>query len=449
MSASCCSSALRRTFSLGKKVPLSARLRHNDGMLQTRSRAALIALLLIAAAISVQAIEKEPLAEYASRRARVAEQIKGGVLVLFGGEENDLVKFKQEDYFYYLTGFSEANAVLLIDATAQQPEETLFIRPRNTGQERWTGVTMSAGAEGQKETGIRSVQVSGELAPTLARIAQKNAKLYTLTSNRANVDRLRGMAASADIQNAGPFISSLRLKKSATELALLEKTVKITLLGQEAAARTIKPGAWEYQVEAALEHEFRWNGAERPAFPSIVGSGPNSTVLHYDASTRQMKAGELVVVDIGSDYSGYAGDVTRTYPVSGKFSPRQREIYQIVLDAQKAALAVIKPGATISQVHQAATNVIRGKGYAREFPHGTSHHLGLYVHDPGDTRRPLEAGMVITVEPGIYLDQEQLGVRIEDDIVVTETGYRILSDFPKEIADIEALMARPSAGPQR
>jgi Xaa-Pro aminopeptidase len=162
-----------------------------------------------------------------------------------------------------------------------------------------------------------------------------------------------------------------------------------------------------------------------------------------------MQAGELVVVDIGAEYSGYAGDVTRTYPVSGKFSPRQREIYQIVLDAQKAALAVIKPGVTINQVHQAAMNVIRAKGYAREFPHGTSHHLGLYVHDPGDTRRPLEPGMVITVEPGIYLDSEQLGVRIEDDIVVTETGYRMLSDFPREIADVEALMARSSAGAQR
>jgi Xaa-Pro aminopeptidase len=418
-------------------------------MSRPRYRLTFATLLFVAITICVQAIEREPLAEYASRRARVAEQIKGGVLVLFGREDSDLVKFKQEDYFYYLTGFNEPDAVLVIDATAQQPEESLFIPPRNPGQERWTGATMSVGAEGQKQTGIKSVQLSNELVPAVTRIAQKNPKIYTLTSNRSSVDRLKSMAADADIQSVAPVISSLRLKKSATELALLEKTVKITLLGQEAAARTIKPGAWEYQVEAALEHEFRWNGAERPSFPSIVGSGPNSTVLHYNASTRQMKAGELVVVDIGSEYSGYAGDVTRTYPVSGKFSPRQREIYQIVLDAQKAALAVIKPGVTINQVHQAAMNVIRQKGYSREFPHGTSHHLGLYVHDPGDTRRPLEPGMVITVEPGIYLDQEQLGVRIEDDIVVTETGYRMLSDFPREIADIEALMARPSAGAQR
>jgi Xaa-Pro aminopeptidase len=162
-----------------------------------------------------------------------------------------------------------------------------------------------------------------------------------------------------------------------------------------------------------------------------------------------MKAGDLVVVDIGSEYSGYAGDVTRTYPVSGKFTPRQSEIYQIVLDAQKAALAVIKPGVTIRQVHQAASSVIQSKGYGAQFPHGTSHHLGLYVHDVGDTRRALEPGMVITVEPGIYLDKEELGVRIEDDVVVTENGYRMLSDFPREIADIEALMARSSSDKQR
>jgi Xaa-Pro aminopeptidase len=338
----------------------------------------------------------------------------------------------------------------MIDATGTQPEEILFVPPRNRGQERWTGATLSAGAEGQKETGLKSVQVISELAPAVAQAVQRNSKIYTLENNRQNVERLRGMAASADIQNVATLISSLRLKKSSTELALMEKTIKITLRGQEAAARTIAPGVWEYQVEAALEYEFRRNGAERPSFPSIVGSGLNSTVLHYNASTRQMQAGDLVVVDIGAEYSGYAGDVTRTYPVSSKFTPRQREIYQIVLDAQKAALAVVKPGVTINQVHQAALNVIRSKGFTtQQFPHGTSHHLGLYVHDPGDTRRPLEPGMVITVEPGIYLDTEQLGVRIEDDIVVTEAGYRMLSDFPKEIADIESLMARSSESSQR
>jgi Xaa-Pro aminopeptidase len=418
-------------------------------MLRIRFWLVSLALLAIAATIPVQAIEKEPLEEYASRRARVAEQIKGGALILLGAPDSDLVKFKQEDNFYYLTGFNEPDAALLIDATGDPVEEILFIPPRNPSQERWTGVTTSPGAEGQKQTGIKSVQVNSELTPAITRVTRKVPKLYTLTANRRNADRLRGMVPSVEFQSVEPIIASLRIRKSPTELALLEKSIRITMKGHEAAARTIAPGVWEYQVEAALEYEFRWNGAERPAFPSIVGSGPNSTVLHYNASTRQMKAGDLVVVDIGSEYGGYAADVTRTYPVSGKFTPRQREIYQIVLDAQKAALAVVKPGVTISQVHQAAAAVIRDKGHARDFNHGTSHHIGLYVHDVGDTRRPLEPGMVITVEPGIYLDQEQLGVRIEDDIFITETGYRMLSDFPREIAEIEALMARSSSGSQR
>jgi len=407
------------------------------------------ALLVIAATVPVTAIEKEPLAEYASRRARLAQQIKGSALVLFGAPDSDLVKFKQEDNFYYLTAFNEPDAVLFIDATGDAPEEVLFIKPRSANQERWTGATMSAGVEGQKETGVKSVEVLNEFAIAVARVTSKTRSLYTLTSNKRSTDQLRNLSPSSDIKSADPIIAALRIRKSATELALMEKTVKITLTGHEAAARTIAPGVWEYEVEAALEYEFRRRGAERPSFPTIVGSGPNSTVLHYNASTRQMQAGELVVVDIGSEYSGYAGDVTRTYPVSGKFTPRQREIYQIVLDAQKAALAMVRPGVTIGQVHQAALGYIRSKGYAGEFPHGTSHHLGLYVHDVGDTRRPLEPGMVITVEPGIYLDKEQLGVRIEDDVVVTETGYRMLSDFPKEINEIEALMARASSSPLR
>ena len=198
----------------------------------------------------------------------------------------------------------------------------------------------------------------------------------------------------------------------------------------------------EYEVEAALEYQFRRAGSERPGFPSIVGSGPFSTVLHYDKSARRMEAGDVVVVDIGAEYGGYSADVTRTYPVSGKFSQRQREIYQIVLDAQRAALAQVKPGATIGEVHRAAMAYIQSKGYEKNFIHGTSHHIGLEVHDVGSTARALEPNMVITVEPGIYIPEEQLGIRIEDDVLVTPAGYRMLSPFPREISEIEALMQK-------
>ena len=380
-------------------------------------------------------------------RASSAE-IKGNALILFGKADNDLVKFKQEDNFYYLTGFSEPNAVLLIDATGDQPEEILFVEPRNPRQERWTGVTMSAGAEGQKATGVRSVQVLGRTGTGNGARHSKGPQAVH-TDCRHAYQRPASQTPMADVQNVAPIIASLRVRKSPTELALMEKTVKITLSGHEAAARTIAPGVWEYEVEAALEYEFRRRGAERPSFPSIVGSGPNSTVLHYDASTRQMQAGDLVVVDIGAEYGGYAGDVTRTYPVSGKFTPRQREIYQIVLDAQKEALALVKPGATFRQVHRPRSITSAPKATRPSSPIQQVIILGLYVHDVGDASVLLEPGMVITVEPGIYLEKEQLGVRIEDDIVITETGYRMLSDFPKEIAEIEALMARSSSSPRR
>jgi len=405
-----------------------------------RFKAGIVGVVLLLFSFSVRGFEKEPLSEYASRRARVAEQIKGGVLILFGQADSEFVKFKQTDNFLYLTGFIEPDAVLVIDATGDKPEDTLFIRPRNPAEERWTGATMSAGADGQRETGVSAVRVLAELNSTVSSLLQRNARVFTEITDARSMNRLRGLAPSAKPQDIAPVVAGLRIRKAATELALLERTINITVAGHRAAAKAILPGAWEYEVEAALEFEFRRNGAERPSFPSIVGSGPNSTVLHYNASTRQMKAGELVVVDIGAEYSGYAGDVTRTYPVSGRFTPRQREIYEIVLEAQKRALEKVKPGATLQQVHRAAYEYIESKGFAREFPHGTSHYLGLYVHDVGDPDRRLEPGMVLTVEPGIYIDKESLGVRIEDDVVVTDRGYRMLSNLPREIADIEAMM---------
>jgi Xaa-Pro aminopeptidase len=261
---------------------------------------------------------------------------------------------------------------------------------------------------------------------------------FEATLKRAS-EHSKAVYGLKDVEND---IAYLRQVKSPTEIAFLQKAIDITLKGEEAAARAIAPGVMEYEVEAALEYQFRRNGAEGPGFPSIVGSGPFSTVLHYDKSERRMQAGDVVVVDIGAQYGGYSGDVTRTYPVSGKFSPRQREIYQMVLEAQKAAMAKVKPGARIRDLHEAATAYIRSKGYERYFIHGTSHHIGLEVHDVGDTSRPFEPNMVVTIEPGIYLPEEQLGVRIEDDVLVTSTGYRVLSNFPKEPGEIEALLQK-------
>jgi Xaa-Pro aminopeptidase len=367
------------------------------------------------------AVEKEPLPEYQARRARLAQRIKGNVLVLHAAPDQELVKYQQERNFYYLTGIDEPNAILLLNAASDPAQEFLFLPERRASEERWTGAKLGPGPDAELATGFAKVLATSEFDNTLKKASEHAKAVYGLK----------------DVESE---IAYLRQVKSPTEIALLEKAIQITVKGEQAAARTILPGVMEYEVEAALEYEFRRNGAERPGFPSIVGSGPFSTVLHYDKSERRMQAGEVVVVDVGAEYGGYSGDVTRTFPVSGKFSARQREIYQIVLDAQKAALAKVKPGARISDVHNAAMDHIRSKGYEKYFIHGTSHHIGLNVHDVGDTARPLEPNMVVTVEPGIYIPEEQIGVRIEDDVLVTSTGYRILSNFPKEPAEIEALV---------
>jgi Xaa-Pro aminopeptidase len=378
-------------------------------------------LCLIVFATLAFGIEKEPLQEYRARRERLAQRIKGNVLVLRAAPEQELVEYQQEKNFYYLTGFDEPNAILLLDASSEPSQEFLFLPERKPAQERWTGPKLGPGADAEKATGFAKVLST----------SQFDAVLKTAS------DRAKSVYGLADVEKE---IAYLRQVKSPTEIALLEKAIQITMKAQQAAAKTLAPGVMEYQVEAALEYEFRSNGAERPGFPSIVGSGPYSTILHYEKNERRIQAGDVVVVDIGAEYSGYSADVTRTYPSSGKFSTRQRELYQIVLDAQKAAIAKVKPGVKISDLHQAAMGHIRSKGYEKFFIHGTSHHIGLEVHDVGETSRPLEPNMVITVEPGIYIPEEEIGIRIEDDVLVTPTGYRVLSTSPKEIAEIEALV---------
>ncbi len=396
------------------------------------------ALLILSLCASLLAIERAPLADYKMRRDRLAEKAKGGYILLWSAPEKELVEYLQEPDFFYLTGFDESGAVLVIDATSARTQDYLFIKPTDPSQEQWTGPRTAPGRDAQARLGISHVQSVDELAGFLKKLPP-TAVFYGL---QHDFQEIRSLLPAAQPKDIGEEIDALRQVKSAHEVSLLEKAVQITLKAQTAAARTILPGAMEYEVEAALEFEFRRNGAERPGFPSIVGSGPLSTILHYDKNTRQMQAGEVVVVDIGAGYSGYSADVTRTYPVSGKFSPRQREIYQIVLEAQKAAIAEVKPGATFASIHAAAYDYIRSKGYAKYFIHGTSHHIGLEVHDAGKTARPLEANMVITVEPGIYLPAEGFGVRIEDDVLVTPSGNRVLSTFAKEADEIESLVQR-------
>ncbi|MGD2136133.1 MAG: aminopeptidase P N-terminal domain-containing protein [Gemmatimonadales bacterium] len=275
------------------------------------------------------------------------------------------------------------------------------------------------------------------------------------------VEHLGGLADGFTVRRA---LDRLRAVKTPEELRLLRRAIAITAAAHREAFTSIEPGMHEYEVEAVIEYVFHVNGAEYTGFPSIVGSGENSVVLHYESNRRRMEAGDLVVMDIGAEYHGYTADITRTVPVSGTFSAEQRTIYEIVLRAQDAAFAAVRPGASLGAVHGAAQQVIfeglrdaglvtQAREVSRFFPHGTSHHLGLYVHDVGGGA--LVEGMVFTVEPGIYIPPAEdidprwwnIGVRVEDDVLVTADGYEQLSDgAPRTVAEIEALMEQDGIG---
>ena len=428
-----------------------------------KTNALIHVLLLWAFTASISANGIDP-AEFRSRRQAYAARTADGVTVLFNALEEDLREFAADKNFYYLTGAAIPDAILVLSPAHSQHKETLFIPERDLAQEKWTGPKLAPGAETAKQLGVDRVLGLEQFQSELTALMAGQKKLYTVLPKpqgdgttlhpRGSRIQIEGLFPFAEIAQVTTPIAHLRMTKSAGELALLKRAIQITLSAQGAACRAVADGRHEYEVEAALEFEFRRAGATRPAFPSIVGSGPNSVILHYDENTRQMHRGELVVVDIGAEFEEYAADITRTYPVGGKFSSRQREIYNIVLAAQEAALKAVKPGVVIGKsgpIHRAAYEYIdshgkdlRGNSLGQYFIHGTSHHLGLDVHDAvSDPNRVLEAGMVITVEPGIYIPDENLGVRIEDVVLITETGYELLTkDLPRTPEEIEKMMTK-------
>jgi Xaa-Pro aminopeptidase len=280
------------------------------------------------------------------------------------------------------------------------------------------------------------------------------SRVYTMP-NDTQAQKLMVFAPFHTAAPAAPRINELRMIKSPAEIALIEKSTEATIAAHLAAWKRIKPGLYEYQIAATMTNAYFEYGCERSAYAPIVGSGPNSTVLHYSANHRRMDAGEVVVMDVGAECSDYATDVTRTVPANGKFTARQREIYEIVLGAQRAAIAAIKPGMRIrggekTSLYQIAYDYINSHGkdqhgepLGKYFTHGLSHHVGLDVHDASDVNAPLKAGMVITIEPGIYIPEENIGVRIEDTLLVTESGSRNLSGaLPHDVAEIEKLVGK-------
>ncbi len=400
-------------------------------------------------------------ASVAARRRALLAHIGRGVVLVPAAHERELERdyvqdndFRQSNTFFYFTGLETQDAWLLLVAGGGAAETVLFLPPRNPSQERWTGLRLGPDSIASRLTGIMRVLPTDSLDAVLSTaLVRVHGPVYApLDQTTRDEPRLRDLAfAGRDVRNLRPTADSLRLVKDADEIVRMRKAVDISGLGHVAAMQAAHPGMWEYEIEAALEAAFRRNGADRVGYPAIVGSGPNSTTLHYDVNRRQTRDGDLVVVDAGAEWGQYTADVTRTFPVNGKFTPRQKAIYDLVLATQQAAFDSIRPGTTIAQLNRVARDYMRahsGTLCGAEtcdpyFIHGLSHWLGMDVHDVGDYATPLKAGMILTIEPGIYLAPEGLGVRIEDDVLVTATGAEWLSArAPKTTAEIERLMKR-------
>ena len=388
--------------------------------------------------------------EYRARRAELRKSLDG-ILVLFApNEPQDMHEsFFQEYNFLYLSGWREPGAAMIL--TPQ--EEMLLLPPRDPKTEIFTG--RKAGPEdsnARELTGFDKVLPFSALQTQFLRLLENANRVYTLPSD-PQAQKLQALAPFHEGIAADGLIGRFRMKKSAAEIELISKATDATLAAHRAAWKRMKPGLREYEIAATMTNVYFEMGCERSAYAPIVGSGPNSTILHYSANRRRMDSGEVVVMDVGAECSDYASDVTRTLPVNGKFTPRQREIYDIVLGAQKAAIAAVRPGAKVrgdGGLYRIAYDYINSHGQDRNgeplgkyFTHGLSHHVGLEVHDESDIDVPLAAGMVITIEPGIYIPEENIGVRIEDMVLVTETGAKVLSAaLPKEAGEIEKLIGK-------
>ncbi len=437
---------------------------------------------------------------FAARRALLATRMQpGAVAVLPTAPEvarnsDTDYPYRHDSYFYYLTGFTEPEAVLvLVAARGEKPARSiLFCREKNVEREIWDGFRHGpAGA--QAAFGFDEAYPIGELDAQMARLRADAPALYYALGHGAALDAqvagwLKAVRAQARAGISAPpvaqhlfgLIDEMRLFKDDTEQALMLRAATISGQAHARAMRASRPGMYEYEIEAELLHEFRRHGAQYPAYTPIVAAGANACILHYSANSAQSRDGDLILIDAGCEFDSYAADITRTWPVNGRFSAPQKALYELVLAAQAAALASVAPGRQYSAIHEAALavlaegmldlglldkgkygsadNAIAERAHLQFYMHGTGHWLGLDVHDVGAYRdsaaegkpsRVLAEGMALTVEPGIYVRPAEgvpeqywnIGIRIEDDAVVTSGGCRVLSDAaPKQVAEIEALM---------
>jgi Xaa-Pro aminopeptidase len=425
------------------------------------------------------------IAPYANRRQRLAEAIGAGVAVVPTAPErlrnrDSHYPYRFDSHFYYLTGFTEPEAVLVLAAG----KSILFCRERNPEREVWDGFRY--GPEAARERfGFDQAHSIAELDKELERLLENQPALYypigadpewdmrAIRWLNAVRSRARaGIAAPERVQDVRAVIDDMRLVKDAHEIGIMRRAARIAAAAHRRAMQRTRPGRFEYEIEAELLHEFRRNGAQFPAYSPIVAGGANACVLHYVFNDAPLREGELLLIDAGCELDGYASDVTRTFPVNGRFSPAQREVYEIVLAAQRAAIESVRPGAAWNEPHDTAVKVLaqglldlklvtgsldevlEKEAYKRFYMHRTGHWLGLDVHDAGEYKRQgnwraLAPGMALTVEPGLYIRAEDdipqrlrnIGIRIEDDVLVSDAGAEVLTaEAPKTLADVEALM---------
>lgn len=433
-------------------------------------RKLLPAIITLLAAVSGSALDRQNNADYHARRAALAKLMDGGALVLFAPTEaegpNNLYGFRQEDNFFYLTGWSEPGAALLINSNPYS--EVLFLPAHNVTQEKWTGPKLGPEDPAAASlTGFDKVESLDSMHDALLKILpQPRAVVYSdlggngqATASTGPVEWLRRANSFPNyvaFKDSKPLLSRLRMVKDAGELQLITHAVEASEAAHRAALKAIHAGITEREVSALMQYEFGKRGCERPAYAPIVGAGFYSTVLHYSVDSGTMQDGDLVVMDVAGEYSMYAADITRTVPVNGKFTPRQREIYNIVLGAQEAAIQAFQAGKSKlvtstdpDSLYRVALDYINAHGkdlhgqpLGKYFIHGLGHHVGLNVHDASDPSAPLVTNMVFTLEPGIYIPEEKLGVRIEDMFYVDAQGKLVMltRDLPRTADQVEAAM---------
>jgi Xaa-Pro aminopeptidase len=421
------------------------------------------------------ATEVEASEVYRARRARVQERLeKGAVALLMGATDargyGDVGTFRQDPSFFYLTGVELPGAALLLE----KEHEALLLPARRPALEAWTGPKFGPGEDTARVLGFEAVldrdysevvvdarrRPVPALADRVADLLREGGTLWVplpgastgeLTADQRFVQNLRDRLASFTVRDLSPVLAELRLRKEPGEVALMRRAVAATVAAMRAAAQRVRPGVWEAEVDGAAFAALRAIGAEGWAFPPIVGSGQAGCILHYDANRGVLGDGEVVVVDIGARHGYYCGDLTRTFPVNGRFSARQRKLYDAVLAAYDAAVSTLAPGSTIAAARKAAFGSLEGSGLTGDeggslghfFIHGLGHFLGLEAHDAGGESPTLAPGMIVTVEPGIYLPREGIGIRVEDDYLITETGAENLSAaLPRDAAAVEAMLGR-------